>query len=117
MRTDRERRMSGLVLGAKPLPLQPFSRPALAESEANHSATAERRNPDVRQPHCDSLGEPIPIREVARMLGCSPWTVRQKHLPQGLPHFRSGPQGKLVFFRDQVIRWILSCQQKGGYAL
>ena len=54
------------------------------------------------------------IREVARSLGCSAWTVRQRYLPQGLPHFRSGPQGKLVFFRHQVIRWILERQQKGG---
>lgn len=62
----------------------------------------------------DPLGEPMPIRAVARVLGCSPWTVRQRYLPQGLPHFRSGPQGKLVFFRHQVIRWIVERQQKGA---
>jgi hypothetical protein len=48
------------------------------------------------------------------MLGCSPWTVRQQHLPRGLPHFRSGPNGKLIFFRDQVVAWILTQQKKGG---
>jgi hypothetical protein len=62
----------------------------------------------------DPLGTPIPIREVARLLGVSPWTIRQRYLPQGLPHLRSGPQGKLVFFRHQVIHWILERQQKGG---
>jgi len=61
----------------------------------------------------DPLGEPLKIREVASLLGCSPWTVRQKLLPRGLPYFRSGASGKLVFFKAQVVRWIES-QQKGG---
>lgn len=117
MTTDRKRRMSDLAFSANPLALQPFSHPGLAESQATHSATPQRRIRDVNDPIPGQLGEPIPIREVARMLGCSAWTVRQKHLPQGLPHFRSGPGGKIIFFRDQVIRWILSCQQKGGYPL
>jgi len=62
----------------------------------------------------EPLGAPLSIREVARLIGCSAWTVRQSYLPQGLPHLRSGPHGKLIFFRDQVIRWILQHQQKGG---
>lgn len=62
----------------------------------------------------DALGEPLSIVEVARVLGCSAWTVRHGYLPQGLPHFRSGPGGKLVFFRNQVIQWILHEQRKGG---
>jgi hypothetical protein len=61
-----------------------------------------------------SLGEPISIREVARVIGCSAWTVRNVWLPQGLPHLRSGPSGKLIFYRDQVVAWILTTQQKGG---
>jgi hypothetical protein len=61
-----------------------------------------------------SLGEPISIREVARVIGCSAWTVRNVWLPQGLPHLRSGPSGKLIFYRDQVVAWILTIQQKGG---
>jgi hypothetical protein len=68
--------------------------------------------------HCpqpsDALGEPLSIQEVARVLGCSAWTVRHGYLPQGLPHFRSGPGGKLVFFRNQVTQWILLEQKKGG---
>lgn len=60
------------------------------------------------------LGEPLSIRQVARVIGCSPWTVRQRHLRKGLPHFRSGANGKLIFYRDQVIRWIRAQQKKGG---
>jgi phage terminase Nu1 subunit (DNA packaging protein) len=56
------------------------------------------------------------IREVASMLGCSVWSVRQRFLRKGLPHFRSGPSGKLMFFRQQVVVWILAqqAQMKGG---
>jgi excisionase family DNA binding protein len=61
------------------------------------------------------LGEPISIREVARVLGCSAWTVRQKYVPRGLPHLRSGPSGRFTFYRDQVVAWIIAQQQmKGG---
>ena len=59
----------------------------------------------------DTLGEPLSIRDVARILGCSVWTVRQKFLPRGLPCFRLGGTGTLRFFRNQVIHWILRQQQ------
>jgi hypothetical protein len=59
------------------------------------------------------LGPPLSIREAAALIGCSPWTVRQKLIPWGLPHFRSAASGKLIFYRDQIIRWIES-QQQGG---
>jgi excisionase family DNA binding protein len=65
--------------------------------------------------HCpppDPMGAPLSIREAARVIGCSPWTVRQKLMPRGLPHFRSGG-GKLLFYTNQIIRWIES-QQKGN---
>jgi len=63
----------------------------------------------------DDLGEPLTITEVARLLGYSVWSVRQRHLPSGLPHFRVGKQGKLLFYRNQVVRWVLENQkQKGG---
>jgi hypothetical protein len=62
-----------------------------------------------------SLGEPIDIKQVARLLGCSPWTVRQRHIPKGgLPHFRAAASGKLVFYTNQVVAWVLSQQKKGG---
>jgi hypothetical protein len=57
------------------------------------------------------LGEPMSIREVARLIGCSPWSVRQTLLARGLPHWRSGPSGKLIFYRDQVVRWLLHQQE------
>jgi hypothetical protein len=58
------------------------------------------------------LGEPMGIREVARLIGCSPWSVRQTLLPRGLPHWRSGPSGKLIFYRDQVVRWLVRQQEQ-----
>jgi len=56
------------------------------------------------------LGEPLNIAQVARLIGCSTWTVRQTLIPKGLPHFRFQTRGRLVFFEDQVIRWIERAQ-------
>jgi len=58
----------------------------------------------------DVLGEPLAIAEVARLLGCSAWTVRQRYLPLGLPHFRIGKVGRIVFYRNQVVAWVLKNQ-------
>jgi len=58
------------------------------------------------------LGSPLDIRQTAALIGCSPWTVRQKLLPMGLPHFRFGASGKLIFYQDQVIRWITTKQEE-----
>jgi hypothetical protein len=69
----------------------------------------ERRDAEVLD---ESLGEPLTIREVARLIGCSVWTVRQQCLRQGLPHFRACPNGKLVFYRKQVIRWLFEKQKR-----
>lgn len=60
----------------------------------------------------DALGEPLSIREVAQLIGCSVWTVRQQCLRQGLPHFRVSRTGRLIFYRNQVIRWLIH-NQKG----
>ncbi len=64
------------------------------------------------------LGEPLTIAEVARLIGCSVWTVRQRYLPSGLPYLRIGKTGKLMFYRNQVVRWIFEKQNqsKGGRA-
>jgi hypothetical protein len=59
-----------------------------------------------------AIGEPMGIEDVARLLGCSPWTVRQKYLRQGLPYLRASAQGRFIFFRTQVIDWILEQQRK-----
>ena len=60
-----------------------------------------------------ALGRPIDITQVADLIGCSPWTVRQTLIPRGLPFFRFKASGRLVFYEAQVIRWIES-QQQGG---
>jgi hypothetical protein len=62
----------------------------------------------------DSLGQPLNIAQAAALLGCSAWTVRQRYLPQGLPHLRASARGKFVFFREQLLDWILKRQMKGG---
>lgn len=102
MTTDgnaEERRISGFENGAKPVDSLRFPHEPLGQSypQAN-----------------DALGEPLSIRAVAQLIGCSTWTVRHRYLPQGLPHFRSGPAGKLVFYRNQIVQWILREQRKGG---
>lgn len=62
----------------------------------------------------DPLGEPLGIQAVAALIGCSPWTVRQALIPKGLPHFRSTANGKLIFYRQQVVRWLLRVQRHQG---
>ena len=76
--------------------------------EAAISGSSSNSNP---------LGEPLAIEEVARLLGCSAWTVRQRYVRQGLPYLQARPRGKLVFFRAQVVAWIEKRQRhmKGGF--
>jgi hypothetical protein len=52
------------------------------------------------------------MQAVARLIGVSPWTVRQRLMPQGLPHFRVGASGKLIFYTNQVVAWIT--KRQGG---
>jgi hypothetical protein len=98
-----ERRISDFENVAKP-----------AESLKIPSRSVGQSYPQHYPQVADALGEPLSIIEVARVIGCSAWTVRHRYLPQGLPHFRSGPAGKLVFYRNQVVQWILQQQRKGG---
>jgi hypothetical protein len=98
-----ERRISGFEDGMKPVDSLRFPHETLGQSYPQHYPQAN-----------DALGEPLSIRAVAQLIGCSAWTVRHRYLPQGLPHFRSGPAGKLVFYQNQVVRWILQQQRKGG---
>ena len=62
----------------------------------------------------EPLGEPLSIREVARLIGCSEWTVRHRYLPQGIPHLRSGPMGKLMFFRNRSCDGFFNNNRKEG---
>ncbi|MBA3915517.1 MAG: hypothetical protein H0X25_17015 [Acidobacteriales bacterium] len=89
-----------------------------SEKESTSQAKQRESSPAVVQEamqegSLSELGEPLSIRQVARKLGCSPWTVRQTLIPQGLPHVRlQSGAGKLIFFDRQVVRWILSRQQR-----
>ena len=102
-------RMSGFADTLKTPSTQRFSLPRVGQSCPQHcpgpSGTGEAPN---------ALGEPISIREAAEIIGCSVWAIRQRYLPLGLPHLRSGPAGKLIFYRTQVVRWILQQQNKQG---
>lgn len=60
------------------------------------------------------LGRALTIRDVARAIGCSVFVVRYRLVPRGLPHFRSSPNGKYVFYERQVRAWVLAHQQEGG---
>ena len=109
-----EVRKSGFGERSKGLQNQAISSACLGQSYPQHYPYREGAHREIGQD--DVLGEPLSIRGVARLLGCSVWTVRQKLLPAGLPHFRSGRLGKFVFYRNQIVLWILENQkrQKGG---
>jgi hypothetical protein len=62
----------------------------------------------------EALGEPLSIQDVASLIGCSVWTIRQRYLMAGIPFVRLRPHGKLIFYRNQIIHWLLTEQQKGG---
>lgn len=103
-------RKYGFAEPARPLPNQYIPPVSIGLSCPQHC-------PQHGHAESSPLGAPLTIREVARLIGCSPWTVRQKHVPRGLPCLRSGANAKLIFYREQVIAWILAQQQKGGTKL
>lgn len=112
MMTEEERKsdFERNANGAETLDIPPFRVGQSCPQQNPHPANAIDANGFNR-----SLGEPMDIGQVATLLGCSAWTVRQRYLRQGLPHLRACASGKLVFFREQVIAWILKRQkQKGG---
>ncbi|HEV8414587.1 MAG TPA: hypothetical protein VGQ49_13410 [Bryobacteraceae bacterium] len=81
--------------------------------QVGHSYPQQYPHPEEAAASTGPLGAPLSIREVARVIGCSPWTVRQRYLPAGLPHHRLTPNGKLIFYKTQITRWLLARQQKG----
>jgi hypothetical protein len=105
------RRKSGFKPGAKAKELLAFSPSSLGHSYPQQYPYLD----DVTL--TEPLGAPLSIREVAGLIGCSPWTVRQRCLPAGLPHHRLTPNGKLIFYQNQVIRWLLARQQQGRNSL
>jgi hypothetical protein len=99
-RRPRVLRKSGFGSRRKPADSLGFAEPDLGQFCPQHC------------PPPEPIGVPLSIRDAARIIGCSPWTIRQKLMPRGLPYFRSGG-GKLIFYTNQVIRWI-ETQQEGG---
>lgn len=61
----------------------------------------ENYGPARREP-----GKPLDIGQLAQIIGCSAWTVRQTLIPRGLTHFRFKPRGRLIFYEDQISGWI-----------
>jgi len=95
--------LSGFTQNANGMETKAIARTSLGQSYPRHYPGSE-----------NLLGEPLSIKDVARVIGCSAWTVRQKFIPLGLPHLRSGPSGRLTFFSNQVVAWVLAQQQKKG---
>ena len=87
----------------------------ISEDWAGHKRPGQR--PEQRPgTHAEtSLGPPLDIRAAAELIGCSPWTVRQRLIPKGMPFFRAAASGKLIFYTNQIIRWIEKQQSKGGF--
>lgn len=114
--SDRQR--SGSVRGQEGH-RSDFARIGNAAETLDFSALRlEQRNPEDYPQHYppserapSRLGEPMDIEDVAALLGCSVWTVRQRYLREGLPHIRASARGRFVFFRKQVVDWILKRQQ------
>lgn len=100
----------GQADGTKAAENQRVSEAALGQRYPQHYP----RRVDFDSVEDDPLGTPMTITEVARILGCSEWTVRQRHLRAGLPHFRLGRTGKLMFYRKQIVHWILENQKRKG---
>jgi hypothetical protein len=110
MRTARLLRKSGLLPGTK-------CTESLTQTAFDPGQCYPERCPqpgEAPRTHGEPLGEPLAIHDAAAVIGCSASTVRQRYLPAGLPHHRLTPNGKLIFYRNQIIRWLLREQQKGG---
>jgi len=90
-----------------------FPQSGLGQCYPQHYSQAPTAMPQAKRTDADPLGEPMTIGQVAELLACSAWTVRQRYLPSGLPYFRIGSTGKLLFYRKQVVQWILQKQNQG----
>jgi len=92
-----------------------LGRPALGSHEPRQKpkATGATCAPQTPGKASSELGPPLSIRQVAHLIGCCPWTVRQKWIPKGMPHVRTaGASGKFIFFEREVIAWLR--KQQGG---
>ena len=96
------------------MPSKPLRGFPAAPRQRRLSLPPGQRGPNVGQQAAlyGPLGPPMNIRRAAAVIGCSPWTVRQKLIPMGLPCVRFGASGKLIFYLDQVVRWIENKQKE-----
>ena len=106
MEAVRDERKSGMAKRVNGAENQGFSSAHLGQRYPHHYP----HRADFENASDDPLGEPLTIHEVGRLLGCSVWTVRHRYLPLGLPYFRIGRAGKLMFYRKQIVLWILEKQ-------
>ena len=115
MNTKRKGIESGIVERPNLAVLRQLSPSELGQHYPRQYPTAPEPNPGepAASVAAARLGAPLNIRQVANLVGCSPWSIRNTWIPRGLPHFRSGASSKLIFFTNQVVRWI-ERQQKGG---
>jgi hypothetical protein len=109
-----EARKSGFSRGAKSAKMLAFRASTLGQSYPQGCPYPGEAEPVAFR---EALGSPLSIQAVADLIGCSSWTVRQRYLVAGLPHHRLTPNGKLIFYQNQVIRWLLTQQEKGGMSL
>lgn len=123
MARSKEKQASALTLAAGPHRRnQAHSGPFSTDSTGNSAGSLPAGLPEASaaalpgpaEAASQRLGTPLNIRQAAALIGCSPWTVRQTLIPKGLPYFRSGASGRLIFYENQLIRWIETKQQKGG---
>jgi hypothetical protein len=108
--TLAERRREAEELISQALSARPSANPS-ASLEPGWAAPLADRLAD--SPAQRSLGRAMDLTQTAALIGCSPWTVRQKLLRLGLPFLRSAASGKLIFYEAQVVRWIE--KQQGGH--
>jgi len=107
--TLAERRQAAARLISKALSTKSSANPSASLVPGLASGLADGL---AAPPHAARLGRPLYISDAAAVIGCSPWTVRQKLIPRGLPHFRSTASGRLIFYEAQLVRWIE--KQQGG---
>lgn len=115
MAMDIERKNKELGSGNRRKSAQRWQKPVTSLGQRCPSHCPSPSRPPTRDQEAPGhpLGPPLSIRGVAELIGCSPWTVRQTLISRGLPVFRSGASGKLIFYTNQVVHWI-EARQKGG---
>jgi hypothetical protein len=107
---------AGVPQARKPARLRAFPAPGGGQCCPPHCPP--QRGPIVREPRpfvrppAPALSQSLGIQQAAELIGRSPWTVRQTLLPRGLPCLRFRASGRLIFYSDQVIRWIENQQEE-----